>query len=78
MPPGCVELNLYPNPASNSISINHSVAGASGAFFQIVSDIGSKLLSFKVPENSFNTTIDISALSRGFISSFMSMVKKEK
>ncbi|MBL7753421.1 MAG: T9SS type A sorting domain-containing protein [Chitinophagaceae bacterium] len=65
LPPGCVELNLYPNPASNSISINHSAAGASGAIFQIVSDIGSKLLSFKVPENSFNTTIDISALSRG-------------
>ena len=36
-----------------------------GAYFQIVADNGAKLLSQEVQENSFNSTIDISALSRG-------------
>jgi len=65
MPPGCVELNVYPNPALNSISIDHSAAINTGAYFQIFADNGAKLLSQKVKENSFNSTIDISALARG-------------
>ena len=65
LPPGCVELNVYPNPALNSISINHSAAISTGAYFQILADNGAKLLSQKVKENSFNTTIDISSLARG-------------
>jgi hypothetical protein len=65
LPPGCVELNVYPNPALNSISIDHSVAISTGAYFQIFADNGSKLMSQKVQENSFYTTIDISALARG-------------
>jgi hypothetical protein len=65
LPPGCVELNVYPNPAQNSISINHSAAIAKGAYFQILTDKGAKLLSQKVQENSFYTTIDVSTLARG-------------
>jgi hypothetical protein len=65
LPPGCVELNLYPNPASNSINIEHSAAINKGAHFQIIADNGAKLLSKKVPENSIYSTIDISALPRG-------------
>lgn len=65
LPPGCVELNVYPNPALNSISINHSAAISTGAYFQILADNGAKLLSQKVKENGFNTTIDISSLARG-------------
>ncbi len=65
LPPGCVELNVYPNPALNSISIDHSAAISTGAYFQIVADNGAKLLSQKVQENSFYSTIDISALARG-------------
>lgn len=65
LPPGCVELNIYPNPAQNSISINHSAASSTGAYFQILADNGSKLMSQKVTENTFHSTIDISALARG-------------
>lgn len=65
LPPGCVELNVYPNPAMNSISIDHSAAISKGATFQIIADNGAKLLSQKVKENSFYSTIDISSLSRG-------------
>lgn len=65
MPPGCVELNVYPNPALNSIRIDHSAAVSSGAYFQIFAVNGTKLIAQKVKENSFYSTIDISALSRG-------------
>jgi hypothetical protein len=65
LPPGCVELNVYPNPALNSISIDHSAAISTGATFQIIADNGAKLLSQKVQANTFYSTIDISALSRG-------------
>lgn len=65
LPPGCVELNIYPNPAQNNISINHSAAIGTGAYFQILADNGTKLFAQKVLENSFYTTIDISALARG-------------
>jgi hypothetical protein len=56
---------VYPNPAENSISINHSAAISTGAHFQIIADNGAKLFSQKVKENSFYSTIDISALARG-------------
>ena len=65
LPPGCVELNVYPNPALNIISIDHSAAISTGAYFQILADNGAKLRSLKVQENSFHSTIDISALARG-------------
>jgi hypothetical protein len=65
MPPGCVELNVYPNPAINSISIDHSAAISTGAYFQIFTESGAKLMSQKVKENSYYSTIDISALARG-------------
>lgn len=65
LPPGCVELNVYPNPASNSIRIDHSGATSEGAYFQIYTDHGAKLMSQKIKENSFYTIIDISALARG-------------
>lgn len=64
-PPGCVELSVYPNPALNSLNIDHSAAMSEGAYFQIIADNGAKLVSLKVKENSFYSTIDISALSRG-------------
>ena len=65
LPPGCVELNVYPNPALNSITIDHSAAISTGAYFQIFADNGAKLISQKVPENNFYSNIDISALARG-------------
>jgi hypothetical protein len=65
MPPGCVELNVYPNPAINSISIDHSAAINTGAYFQVLTESGAKLLSQKVKENTYYSTIDISALAKG-------------
>ena len=65
LPPGCVELNVYPNPALNSISIDHSAASNTGAYFQIFAYNGAKLISQKVQENSFYSTIDISPLAKG-------------
>jgi len=65
MPPGCLELNVYPNPAQNSISIDHSAAITSGAYFQILTESGAKIMSQKVKENSYFNTIDISALAKG-------------
>ncbi|MBK7763331.1 MAG: T9SS type A sorting domain-containing protein [Bacteroidetes bacterium] len=65
LPPGCVELNVYPNPALNSISIDHSAAISTGAYLQIFADNGAKVLSQKVQENSFYSTMDISALATG-------------
>lgn len=64
-PPGCVELNVYPNPALNSISIDHSEAISTGAYFQIMADNGAKVFSQKVQKNTFYSTLDISALSSG-------------
>jgi hypothetical protein len=65
LPPGCVELNVYPNPALNSISIDHSAASSTGAHLQILAENGAKVLSQKVQENSFYSTMDISSLTRG-------------
>jgi hypothetical protein len=65
LPPGCVELNVYPNPAMNSITIDHSAAISTGASFQIIADNGAKLIYQKVAGNSYQSTIDVSALARG-------------
>jgi hypothetical protein len=65
LPPGCMDLNVFPNPAVNSISIQHSAAISTGAYFEIFANNGVKLMSQKVQENSFYSTIDVNALARG-------------
>lgn len=65
LPPGCVELNVYPNPALNSISVDHSAAISAGAHFEILAENGAKLMSQKVQENNFYSTLDISTLAKG-------------
>ena len=65
LPPGCVELSVYPNPAQNSISIEHSATISTGAYFQIFAVNGAKLISQQVKENSFYSTINISGLASG-------------
>lgn len=65
LPPGCVELNVYPNPAQNSIRIEHSAAINTEAYFQIFAVNGAKLISQKVLENSFYSTINVSGLASG-------------
>jgi len=49
----------------NSISIDHSIAINSGAYFYVYADNGAKLISQQVQENSFMSIIDISVLARG-------------
>lgn len=59
--PGCLYLNVYPNPTKNIININHSIAGP-GATMQIFSVTGQRLLTRTVAENSFFTSLDVSKL----------------
>jgi large repetitive protein len=66
LPPGCLELNLYPNPTVNNIiKIDHSAAINTGAYIQIFADNGAKLISQEVPENTFYSAIDVSGLKGG-------------
>ncbi|MFM2387766.1 MAG: hypothetical protein RL660_2523 [Bacteroidota bacterium] len=66
LPPGCVELNVYPNPTYNNIiKVDHSAAISTGAYFQIFAANGAKVLEQEVPANSFKTTINVEALARG-------------
>ena len=62
LPPGCVELKVFPNPAKNLITVNHSPA-LSSAEINIYSLNGSKVLSKFIPLNAFISSINISTLS---------------
>ena len=64
-PPGCVEIKLFPNPAHNNITVNHSASIGKASFLQIFSANGTKVLTHFVPQNSFITNLDISRLSCG-------------
>ena len=60
--PGCLYLNVFPNPVGNLLSINHSVAEP-GSRMQVFSVTGSLLISKAVSLNSFFTTIDTRQLA---------------
>ncbi len=62
LPPGCVYVRVFPNPAQNYITVNHSEALAESTI-QIFGMNGALVLSKIVPQNSFITTIDISRLA---------------
>ncbi len=59
--PGCMDLEVFPNPARNSINVNHSIAEA-GAVMQVHDMKGALLFSNTIPLDAFLTTIDISRL----------------
>ena len=63
-PPGCVDLKVFPNPAQNYITVNHSEALAE-AVIQIFGINGALVLSKTVPQNTFITTVDINRLASG-------------
>lgn len=65
LPPGCVELRAFPNPANNIISINHSAAISTGASLQVYSSNGARVYTQFVPSNSFVSKIDVSSLASG-------------
>ncbi len=64
LPPGCVDNKVFPNPAQNSITINHSKAEQQ-CTMQIFGMYGALVMSKTVPQNSFITTMDVSKLASG-------------
>ncbi len=64
LPPGCVGLSVFPNPAQNVISINHSKAEAASTM-QVFGMNGALVMSKAVPQNAFITTMDVSKLASG-------------
>jgi Secretion system C-terminal sorting domain len=64
LPPGCVEVRFFPNPAQNNITINHSAAEP-GASIQIFELNGALVLSKSIAPNSFFTRLDVRRLASG-------------
>jgi Secretion system C-terminal sorting domain/SprB repeat len=61
-PPGCVDIKVFPNPAQNLITINHSKAEQQSTV-QIFNMYGALVMQKDIPQNSFITTMDVSKLS---------------
>lgn len=61
---GCMDLQGYPNPAKESITINHTIAEA-GATMQLYTTVGQKILTIPVPIGAFKTTVDLRKYSSG-------------
>ncbi len=64
LPPGCVYVNVFPNPAQNSITVNHP-ASETTASIQVFGMNGALVISRLIPQNAFITTVDISTLASG-------------
>ncbi len=62
--PGCMNLRVFPNPAKNTITINHSVAEV-GSSILIYSINGALVLTKTIAQNSFITTLNVSNLVAG-------------
>jgi hypothetical protein len=62
LPPGCVDIEVFPNPAKNIITINHSKA-ETGASLQIFTMNGAMVFSKTVQQGSFISNIDIARLA---------------
>lgn len=65
IPPGCVDLEVYPNPARSIITVNHSAASSADASIQIFSESGNRVLTQKVPILGFKTNISVANLASG-------------
>jgi len=65
LPPGCLELKVFPNPSYNTITVNHSAAVSSGATIQIFSTNGARVLTQNVAANSFISNINVTKLASG-------------
>lgn len=59
-----VSINVFPNPAVNSMVLSHPQAGEN-AFAQIIDMSGKMLLQQKLQEGAVQTSVDVSKLSRG-------------
>jgi pectin methylesterase-like acyl-CoA thioesterase len=59
-----VSISIYPNPATNAISITHTRA-VNGAMLEIVSMDGKRVAMQKMSVNAIQTTVDVSTLAPG-------------
>ncbi|MBC7937954.1 MAG: T9SS type A sorting domain-containing protein [Rhizobacter sp.] len=66
LPPGCTEIEVFPNPSADNITINHSAAVGMNAYLQIFSENGARVLTHRVLQNAFLTTLNIAKLSAGY------------
>ncbi len=64
LPPGCVDIKIFPNPAQNIITINHSEA-LQNACIQVYTLTGKLVLKRNIPPYSFVTKMDVSKLTSG-------------
>ena len=62
--PGCMNLRVFPNPAKNTITVNHSVAEV-GSSIMIYTITGALVLTKTIAQNSFITTLNVSNLAAG-------------
>ena len=53
LPPGCVDLRVFPNPSYNTITVNHSAAISTGASIQVFTVNGARVMTQTVAPNSF-------------------------
>ncbi|MFT3981992.1 MAG: T9SS type A sorting domain-containing protein [Ferruginibacter sp.] len=65
LPPGCVDLKVFPNPTQNKITINHSAAVGNASYLQVFAANGSRVMTQLIPQNGFSTTLDVSGLAAG-------------
>jgi Secretion system C-terminal sorting domain len=62
--PGCMDLKVYPNPAKNSVNIYHSTAEP-GSSMRVYDINGALMVSKLVPQNAFQTILDVGKLAAG-------------
>ena len=65
LPPGCLDMKVFPNPAESNITINHSAAVGTSSYLQIFSEKGVQVFRHIVTRNNFITHLNISKLSSG-------------
>ncbi len=62
--PGCMNLIVYPSPATNAVTIHHSIAEP-GSTMKVFGINGALMITKPVPLNDFQTTINVSKLAAG-------------
>lgn len=58
-------LSVYPNPASERITLDYDLIGVSSASFELVNVVGNKVYQRKLPSQIGTVELNLSKLSRG-------------
>ncbi len=78
LPPGCVELKVFPNPAQNSITVNHP-ASQTASHIQIFEANGQRVLSKLIAPNAYISNFNVSTLPAGvYILAYINGKEKKK